>query len=744
MKVKAAELDVKARYEPIPFPLAFKGGEFVYDGDSITLRGVDVAIGNSKLFKHNATIGLNGNFPLESNSPKAVIDQSEILKLFRDYPPFNHLHRLDGILTFNNWQLKGQAFAPSTWMLVSAGTMQGLAVESELLPGLLSLPSGNFDWRGQTLRYEGATGSISRSEIKGLAVEADWTGPAKVQLRALELDASMADITKVMQSFPETSTYAAALSPMNGTTKLRDVRLQTRLLPEGPALDRFDAVVKESIISSKGIELSLTTTSGKIDWRGSTLKLKIAKASLGQSEVQNLSVFGDWGIEGAVELSADNALINCEEIFSRVLSLARLQSLRADVRAVQGTVTLSDVLFRGPSRDSDRWRIKATGDLKDIEITTTFLDGPVRLPSGRLTAADIQAGENVAAVFHLDAIRLSHAPHTVTISGEIRLSPSETHLDLDVAAADLDWGEMVQISDRIAKYQQGESRPVRGRIEMRSESFQYERFRAKPLHALATFDGHGTTVLIERAGFCGMTLIGRIAFEESMVDAYLVPVVNSLPIHDVMACLTSESHLTSGNFNLDGFIQVRARREELINALSGRLNLVAEDGTILKSVLFARLFSILNLTEIYRGHFPDFKNQGLDFKRSKATIEIKDGKVVFHDWSIDGRTLWMGSRGEIDIATQKIDFTIMVSPFKTIDRIINSIPGIRWILGGRLVAIPMKATGELENPNIVALSPAAVGTSLLEMFQRTLALPIEIIQPLVPGMESQEGATITR
>ncbi|MCK7513263.1 MAG: hypothetical protein MZV70_60690 [Desulfobacterales bacterium] len=96
---------------------------------------MDVAIGNSTLFKHDLTIGLTGNFPLESSSPKAVIDQSEIFNLFRDRPPFNHLHRLDGVFTFNNWQLKGQAFAPATWMLVSAGTMQGLCVESELLPG---------------------------------------------------------------------------------------------------------------------------------------------------------------------------------------------------------------------------------------------------------------------------------------------------------------------------------------------------------------------------------------------------------------------------------------------------------------------------------------------------------------------------------------------------------------------------------------------------------------------------------
>ena len=744
VKVQAAELDVKARYEPIPFPLAFQGGEFAYDGDSITLRGVDVAIGNSKLFKHNATIGLNGNFPLESSSPKAVIDQSEILNLFRDYPPFNHLHRLDGVLTFNNWLLKGQAFAPSTWMLVSAGTMQGLAVESELLPGLLSLPSGHFDWRGQTLRYEGAMGSINRSAIKGLAVEADWTGPTRVQLRALELDASMADIAHVLQSFPETGTYVAALSPMNGTTRLRDVRLQTRLLPEGPALDRFEALVKDSMVSSAAIDLSLTTASGKIDWQDSKLKLEIAKASLGQSEIQNFSFSRDWGIDGAVELSADNAVIDGDEIFPRVLSLAGLQRLREDVRAVQGTVTLSDVLLRGPSRDSDRWHIKATSDLKDIVITTTFLDEPFGIPSGRLTASDAQTGKNDVTTLSLDSMRLSHGPHAVTITGDFGLSADEMRLDLNVAAEDLDWSEIEKISDRIAKHGREESRPVRGRIDLRAENFTFDRFRNTPFYAVVDFDHRGTDVLIERAGFCGMTVIGQISFDGPMVDAYLVPVVNGMTLDSVVTCLTNEKSRITGNFNLEGALQVNARREDLTKALKGRIAFVAEDGSVLQSGFFAKLFSLLNLTEIYRGHFPDFNSQGLDYKRTTAAIEIKDGKVLINDWSIEGLTLWMGSRGEIDIATQKIDFTIMVSPFKTIDRIINSIPGVRWILGGRLVAIPMKATGDLQDPDVMALSPSAIGTSILEMLQRTLTLPIEIIQPLIPGMEAQEGSTISR
>jgi hypothetical protein len=60
------------------------------------------------------------------------------------------------------------------------------------------------------------------------------------------------------------------------------------------------------------------------------------------------------------------------------------------------------------------------------------------------------------------------------------------------------------------------------------------------------------------------------------------------------------------------------------------------------------------------------------------------------------------------------------------------------------VAIPIKATGDMDDPNVVALSPSAVGTSILEMLQRTLMLPIEIIQPLVPGLAPPENGTITR
>jgi hypothetical protein len=651
---------------------------------------------------------------------------------------------LEGSLTASGWHLNGRAFEPSTWKLAASGIVQNLFFESELVPGPVHSASGRFDWQDRTIRYQSAKGTVSRSEITGLAVEADWEGPPRVDLRALELDASLEDISRLMQSFPKTAAYAAELAPVTGTARMADVTLQTRLLPGALILDRFKAVLKDSVISSAPIGLPLTLAAGEFDLQGSKLALQIAEASLGKSQIRDLSVSGDWSSGGGLDLSADGTVVECGEIFPRLILLAGLEGLRENVAGLQGTIQTPHVRLKGPLREPRRWRVQADAEFKDIVVATTFLDDPIELPMGRLAFVAAEGPETGAAILRLDSIRVRIGTDAAALSGDVALAAADTALHLDILADALDWDKIERLSDRFARHRQTDSRPVRGRLNLRAERLAIDRFQFGPVHAQARLAPEGTRIEIERAGFCGMTFIGRMTFEGPMVEAYLVPVVDVMPLDGVIACLSDEKSLFSGTFNLDGAIGFKARREDIVRALNGRLTLVAEDGTIRQSALFARIFALLNLTEIYRGRLPDFNSQGLDYKRSTAVIEAKEGKLLVSDWSIDGRTLWFGSRGEIDIATQQIDFTIMVSPFKTIDRIINSIPGLRWVLGGRLIAIPMRASGTLDDPQVVPLSPSAVGTSILEMIERTLLLPIEIIQPLVPGMQATPSGTISR
>jgi hypothetical protein len=377
-------------------------------------------------------------------------------------------------------------------------------------------------------------------------------------------------------------------------------------------------------------------------------------------------------------------------------------------------------------------------------VATTFLEDPIELPMGRLTFTAAEEPAAASALLQLDSIRVRIGTDSAVLSGEIARTGNGTTLQIGIRAETLDWGRIEKLSERFARHRQPDSRPVRGRLNLLLERLVLDQVHLIPFHADVLLDAEDTRVEIERTGFCGITLIGRVDFDGSTVDAYIVPIADVMPLDGFISCLSEEKSLFSGYFNLNGQLSFRGRRDDMVQALKGRLTFVAEDGSIRQSLLFARLFTLLNLTEIYRGKLPDFSSQGLDYKRMSASIEVKDGKFRFNDWSIDGRTLWIGSRGEIDIDTQQIDFIIMVSPFKTIDRIINAIPGLRWILGGRLVAIPMQAVGSLDDPRVIPLSPSAVGTSIVEMIERTLLLPIQVIQPLVPGLQETSSGTISR
>jgi len=103
--------------------------------------------------------------------------------------------------------------------------------------------------------------------------------------------------------------------------------------------------------------------------------------------------------------------------------------------------------------------------------------------------------------------------------------------------------------------------------------------------------------------------------------------------------------------------------------------------------------------------------------------------------SIDGASMGIACEGAIDLVEKKMNLLILVAPFKTVDRIVDILPLIGGVLGGKLISIPFRAKGDLDDPTIYALPPTAVGSGILGILERTLKLPIPIIQPVLSGVK---------
>jgi hypothetical protein len=197
-----------------------------------------------------------------------------------------------------------------------------------------------------------------------------------------------------------------------------------------------------------------------------------------------------------------------------------------------------------------------------------------------------------------------------------------------------------------------------------------------------------------------------------------------------VSCITDQERLAMGTFNLNGQLRSKSKPDEFLRSLSGEVAFSAEQGRIYRFGLLAKILSILNVTEIYRGEIPDLTGEGFAYHGMTISADLEGGKLIMQECAIDGVSMGIACEGNIDFAEKKMDLIVLVAPFKTVDRIVKFLPLIGHILGGKLISIPFRAKGDLTDPDVIPLSPTAVGSGVLGILERTLKLPITIMQPV--------------
>jgi hypothetical protein len=280
--------------------------------------------------------------------------------------------------------------------------------------------------------------------------------------------------------------------------------------------------------------------------------------------------------------------------------------------------------------------------------------------------------------------------------------------------------------------------PVEGIIRLKSESLKFKQYTWTPFIGDISFGDGSVVIDVKKANLCGMDTPGVVKVSDKNVSLNIEPLFKGQEIESAFRCLLNHQVRVTGNFEFYGRILTRGRPEELVKSLEGDIEFHAKDGRIDYLLGLVRILEFLNVMEIYRGKLPDLKKEPLPYDRITIRGTLQNGKLIIKEWTIDGPTLEMTSQGEIDLASQKINLTVLVAPLKTVDRVVKAIPLVSDIFAGTLVTIPVKVQGDLKDPRVTPLSPSAVGAELLAMMKRTLGLPFKILQPLLPSEKGNE------
>jgi len=234
-------------------------------------------------------------------------------------------------------------------------------------------------------------------------------------------------------------------------------------------------------------------------------------------------------------------------------------------------------------------------------------------------------------------------------------------------------------------------------------------------------------IKLDKAFLCDLELSGNINFKKDSLYAD-IPFKTDFKdnIQDLFTCLLKKHNFMDGQYSLSGHIKSNNIKKEYLNKLNGDLILNAEKGRIYKLTLLSRILSVLNISKIFKGKIPDIRQNGFAYAKISLEADIKDSIIYLTKAIIDGQDMTLIFSGWIDPVKDTLDLTCLVAPFKTIDLIIEKIPILNTILNGRLVSVPVKATGTLFDPIVVPLHPSAVGEGLITMMSDILKTPVKL------------------
>jgi hypothetical protein len=739
----ASDIRLKADYQRIPYPVIITTGNLRLDGNRMTLTNIDASVGKSSLVQLSSKFGWERSSLLELSSKSAKVDLAQLHTwLTQDETLSQNLKDLsmvDGTVILQNANLSGPLFKPGRWRLKSKGDIQNLSVRSPLLPGDLAVAQGQFIFEGDRLKIANWNANVGKSSFADLTADIKWEERSALTATSGKVLVLLDEVYPWLQSHETLKQYVKNIEPLNGSLNFKSLAFEGPLTIENSSRMNFSAVIERCHIHSPKFPTDVELDGGDLVWRGTRIDLLKTSARFGTSTIQRLSLGKQWGDISLIELKADSADIQIAELYPWLISFEKLDRMFKGYAATHGQLALRGLDFRGPVGKSGIWQFKLTGDLHDLVLESDSFKAPIQINTAKFSAEDTPGEADAYARFQLDTSQLSWEDSQIMVQGNVSFSADELLLDLKLTADRLTWGQVKQITDLETTEETGKGLKLLGSLKVESDRFVYDAYAFQSMHADIYFNKTDTRVVIQKADLCGIQSPGILKVSADEFEFYFNPVAVTQNLEPAIACLSAKKNLADGSFNLEGELMSKARPTDFPKSLTGNLQFSAENGRIYRFGMLAKIFALLNVTEIYRGEVPDLAGKGFAYTSMVATGVFEDGKLIIKDTSIDSPSMGIAIEGKIDLIKKKVNLVVLVAPFKTVDRIVKLIPLFGNIMGGKLISIPFRAVGDLSDPDVIPLSPTAVGSGLLGILQRTLKLPITVIQPVLPGSKDKEG-----
>jgi len=707
-KIEISRVDLKGQYERIPFPVEISNGQFTYLGDEITWSNLAGSMSGSRITQSAGRINLGESGVLDIAMEQAKIDLGEIYPWFSSLVPqvgnLQELKSIKGNLALSTLRVQGPLKNPKEWILDGKGQAEGLVVESPRLPGTLQVTAASFSGDRRKLTIENAHVTLSDADLNVSGLLEGIQASARINVD-----------------------FKGTLGPQTEEWIRAALNLPPEIDLRGPV-----SISQANLVWGRGAE---TLFRGSFSaGNGPQVVLNISqKPDGGDLLIRELMIDGPEG-GAAMSMTFGEQEIALE--FKGVLNETTMRQILEENPYLNGFIR-GDFTARIVKNRPEQSRV--TGDLQAGGFAFQGgLSSPVLVNSVSLKAADEQV--------HVEKAELAWRGTEAAIQGTLALAQKGVQVDLTVSSEGFRWEKVERIIEQEKKREEirkktggppkGESfferMPINGTIHVKAAYFEYGELRWEPFAFDLILKGKRIEVKITEGRLCGIRTDATVKVSPEPLELEAEGKARDKELKQTLSCFL-DTKVVSGEFDFAGEIEARGDSQDLLRNLHGQFKIDAGEGRIYRFGLLAKILSVVNITEIFKGRIPDLAGEGFGYRSARFTGKIRSGKIEMEEAYIDGHSMGLAFKGGIDLPTKKMDITVLVTPLKTVDTILENIPILGSILGENFIAVPVQVKGDISDPSVIPLPPSAVGAGLLGILERTLKLPGKLIQPLIPG-----------
>ena len=610
------------------------------------------------------------------------------------------------------------------------------------IPYPVTISQGKMKFRGDRMTLSKLDFTAGKAKLNGLHGRIDWKKLLSLNLKAAGLRLDAAELKSWLPDEATKSYWAGSISKLSGQADLKNLSVDYNTAETGKDLYAVGGKIATAKLTTSELPAQLAVNDGHFRFHKDQLDLKGVVAELGHSKLNQADANLDWGTGGKLRASAHRAELNLDELFPWITELVAEKIQEADLKAISGTLLLSNPSVSGPMHHPATWQWDTDAKLQNARIESKTFGAPILVAAADLKAARALIGKSAGSQIVLKPSKIDWGASRLTIGGKTELSEKSINLDLKIDADALQWDQIEHIVNETVHSDTSENDiKIQGTISVKAEQFYYNDLTWQPVNAALTLSPSQANLAVARAGLCGIDFSGYIDFAGDRVNMHLIPVAKAKPLEPTITCISKNKNVATGEYDFSGKLEAKSTTAELSKSVSGDLSLAAAGGRIHSFGVLAKIFAILNVTEIYRGQLPDLTGEGFAYESMTIIADVEKSKLTMRECTVEAPSMGLACEGEIDLAEKEMDLVILVAPFRTVDRIVKHIPIVGGIMGGKLITIPFRAKGELDDPYVIPLSPTAVGTGVLGILERTLKLPITIMEPLFSNSKSEKESS---